>query len=214
MNYLEAAINLFRELYAFPFNIIEYKPLTPADLIQIGILFAAFLAILVPHIFLSMSVRNEKSALKGALLQEMLANIDSLFNGGIERPFLYINFEKFVSKLSSKIEDESEFQRIMWLYIELKDYRAITDRYWPPSRSGYDADQMTIDVTTKQLKTINSFLDYFGEDSVELFADTLGKTKGQVIKSLEGSRRKARNLRNIEQEKWHLLLATNINKII
>jgi len=173
-----------------------------SDLIQIGILLVAFAALTWQLSYQLWNKRQEKIAIRKALLQEMLANMDSLFNGGIERPFLSKVFEGFLERLSSKIKDESKFQELISLYVDLMDYRAVTDRFWPPTKRYPDGG---VQCTQKQLMTINKFLQYFGEDKVEEDYD---------MKMLEKSRGKAQEVRNGKQELWHKKLQANIRLII
>lgn len=179
-----------------------------ADWIQIGILLAAFLAILTPQLIVWYRRSKEEETLRAALLQELLANMDSLFNGGIERPFIYGVFETILSSPGAKLKDsnaESKFQEIVSLYIELKDFREITDRYWPPSRSGYMVESEVL-CTRKQVETINAFLRYFGEEEVIL--------SDKKLAILKASRESAQLLRNTKQADWHSTLKLNISDII
>jgi hypothetical protein len=166
-------------------------------------LIISIVAILVPVVYHWWNKIQEKRAIKAALLQEMLINIDSLFNGGIERPFLYKTFEVFLEKLSSQIKNPSRFQELISLYMDLKDYRAVTNRFWPPK----DVDDITahLESTQKQVQTINKFLRYFGEKSVKVEYD---------MKLLVGSREQAQKIRNKQQEGWHEALQENIRSIV
>ena len=184
-------------------NMISHNHLATADWIQIGILVVAVVALIAPLYYQLYSKRQEKTAVRAALLQEMLANMHGLFNEGIERPFLFKVFESFLERLSTKIKNESEFQRLISLYTELMDYRAVTDKYWPPRKDSLLG--VDILVTQKQVQTINRFLQYFGE---KLLND-----KFQMA-ILEKSRQDAQELRNSKQEEWHKILKNNIKKII
>jgi len=177
--------------------------ITVADWIQISILFVAAAAVIVPLYYRLREKEQERVAVRGALLQEMLANLHGLFNEGIERPFLFKVFEGFIEKLSSKIKDESEFQKLISLYTDLMDYRAVTDQFWPPSKTGYPDAHILC--TQKQVQTINKFLAYFGEPKVDDAFD---------LDSLKKSREKARGVRDKKQKKWHQTLEDNIKSII
>lgn len=166
-------------------------------------LIIAIAAIFAPIIYQVWTKYQEKEALKGALLQEMLSNMDGLFNGGIERPFLFKVFEVFIEKLGNKVKDDSEFQKIISLYIDLKDYRAVTSRFWPPKNNKDTVAHLQS--TQKQIQTINKYLQYFNEEKV---------TDEYDMQVLEKSREKAQEVRNNSQQKWHARLKENINKVL
>lgn len=197
MIYLQLLAHSSRELQAAKIGV--------ADWVQVTIALIAALAIIIPLVKSWYSSFKEKEAVRSALVQEMLANMHSLFNEGIERPFLFKVFESFLSQLSSKVKDESEFQKLISLYTDLMDFRAVTDMYWP-ALNKQNSDEIHLICTEKQVVTINKFLQYFGEKTVVLDPRDLEK--------LETARDKARLLRNKSQKKWHSMLVDNVDKII
>ena len=137
--------------------------------------------------------------IKKALYFELLTNISLLFSGEVEREPIFDVIKIVRTKFAKHIKNQELFLQFQKLYAELDYYQIIINQYWLRLDQRHPGM-----VETKQLSTINKFIEFFGEQGIQ--RDTLNETSAQA-------RKRAIDLKDKKIDEWKIILKQNIDKL-
>ncbi len=118
----------------------------------IGIL-SAGIGIFLGFLYKDFQDKSKFRILINSLYYEILRDIELIFSGEVERPYVFSAFEKIYQEYSDKIESVEKFEPIRIIYDQLYYYREIV-KIWRPSNPG-DI------VTERQFGVCNVILEFF-----------------------------------------------------
>lgn len=118
--------------------------------------------------------KKEKINLKFALFAETFTNVNNIFSGGVDVPFIYDAYKVLCRKYVGEIADSGILARWQTLYLKLEHYERFVTRFYMNENVNRRY------VTEFQLNVCNIFLTHFGLQMIEYSFDDLNSPEGNA----------------------------------